>query len=93
MILFMQLLTVTTMLVNNVNEVDAVVKTKIKRLINLEYIGMVQSVSIRQIGPLTFFKYKFFAQDEQQVSAKATQFLGFNPQFTCVSSSKKHLCQ
>ena len=96
LVLFLVLMQSTTLIsfsINDIQEVDATIKTKISALVDIENLGHVQSVQTTQIGPLTFFKFNFFAQENQQVSAKATQFLGFSPQITCVSGSQSYRCQ
>ena len=91
-ILVLELSTILTMAINDVSEVDATIKSKISQLVKIENIGNLQSVQVNRYGPLTFYKYKFFAQQNHQVSAKATQFFGFSPQVTCVSGSPSFRC-
>lgn|GEM_PF-6816806 len=92
-ILIFELSSIFSMTINQPHQVDTVIKSKISRLINIENLENVQSVQTQLIGPVTFYKYNFFSQNNRQVSAKATQILGFSPQITCVSSSKSYRCQ
>ena len=82
-----------TLAFNDVQAVDATIKSKISALVDIENIGHVQSVKTNIIGPFTFYKFNFFAQNQHQVSARATQFFAFSPQITCVSGSKNYRCQ
>lgn len=92
-IVLMYLSTIISMVFNAPSEVDATIKSRVSQLIGIENVGHVQSVQTRYIGPITFFKFNYFPVENYQVSAKATQFLAFNPQITCVSGSKNYRCQ
>ena len=92
-ILLLQLSTIVSLAFNDIQAVDATIKSKISALIDIENIGHVQSVKTTSIGPLTFYRLKFFAQNKFQVSANAVQFFAFSPRISCVLSSKNHSCQ
>lgn len=88
-----QLSTIISLAFSSPQQVDTFIKPKISQLLNIENLGHLQSIKTNMIGPVTFYRLKFFSQGNIQVTAKFTQYFGFNPMMTCVSGSNKHLCQ
>ncbi|TDR22469.1 hypothetical protein C8D91_0960 [Marinicella litoralis] len=91
--ILLQLSSILSAAINDPHKVDSIINNKISQLIDINHLGHSQSIQTTQIGPMTFFKLKFFEQNNYQVSAKATQLFGFSPTITCVSGSKNHICQ
>ena len=84
--------TLITLVFSDPQQIDTEIKPQISQLLKIDELGHLQSIKTNMIGPVTLYRIKFFAQGDIQVTAKFTQFFGFKPQMSCVSSSKKHLC-
>ena len=92
LLFFLQLTSLISMSTNNIQAVDAIIKAEVSALVDVENLGHVQSVQTTHIGPVTFFTFNFFAQENHEVTAKAIQVLGFSPHISCLSASKSYRC-
>lgn len=92
---FILLFTISSMIPlanDRYTSIDYHLSGQIKEQLNLAELGHVQSIKTQTIGPYTSIELRYFEQNNQLVSAKGYQILGFEPVVNCISSLPDKIC-